>query len=98
MAKRIIWTKKSKSELFEIFEYWNTRNGSNLFSIKLNKLINKNLNQLLFVPEIGRITDIENVRVKQVNKYLIYYEVINENLYILSIRHEKRNPKNLILK
>jgi toxin YoeB len=69
-----------------------------MYSIKLNKLIDKTLDKLLYLPEIGRTTEIENVRVKLINKYLLYYEIINDDLYVLSIRHEKRNPETLNLK
>lgn len=98
MAKQIVWTNKAKKELMEILEYWMDRNKSNTFSKKLNKLIE---NQLLLIsqyPEIGRKTDIKDVKVKVIHKYLLYYEIIGENLYVLTIRHGSKNPKTSKIK
>lgn len=98
MAKQIVWTNKAKKELIEILEYWMDRNKSNTFSKKLNKLIE---NQLLLIsqyPEIGRKTDIKDVKVKVIHKYLLYYEIIDENLYVLTIRHGSKNPKTSKIK
>lgn len=98
MAKQIVWTNKAKKELIEILEYWMDRNKSNTFSKKLNKLIE---NQLLLIsqyPEIGRKTDIKNVKVKVIHKYLVYYEIIDENLYVLTIRHGSKNPETSKIK
>lgn len=98
MAKQIIWTVKAKNELIDILDYWNYRNKSTTFSKKLNNLITEQLCLILDFPETGRKTDIENVRVKIIQKYLLYYQLIDENLYVLTIRHGSKNPKSLRLK
>ena len=95
MVKQIVWTLKAKNELKEILHYWIWRNKSNTFSIKLNHLIEKQLHLAAKFPEIGRKTDIENVRVKFIHKYLLYYQVTNEILYVLTIRHGSKNPQTL---
>jgi toxin YoeB len=76
MAKQIIWTDRAQKERIAIFSYWNLRNGSNLFSRKLNELIKRNLLIIRDHPEIGQLTDKEKVRVKVVKDYLIFYEAI----------------------
>ena len=43
MVRTIIWTEKAKKELIEILKYWNNRNKSKSFSIKLNNLIEEQL-------------------------------------------------------
>lgn len=98
MVKQIIWSRRAQSELIEIFEYWNNRNKSNTFSIKLNFLIEEQLKLLIENPKIGRKTDIENVYIKIIHKYLLYYEVMGNQLHILTIRHGSENPKTLNLK
>lgn len=97
MAKRIIWTGKAKNELIEILKYWINRNKSNSFSIKLNNLIKDNLKLIAEFPKTGKKTDIPNVNVKIIHKYLLYYEVVDDNIYILTIRHGSKNPKALKL-
>ncbi len=98
MAEKIIWTVKAKKELIEILQYWIERNKSNNFSLKLNSLIESQLNLIIEQPKIGRKTDIPNVYIKVIHKYLLYYEFINNTLYILTIRHGSQNPKTLNIK
>ncbi|WP_407928655.1 hypothetical protein [Chryseobacterium sp. C-71] len=47
---------------------------------------------------MGRKTDIKDVKVKVIQKYLLYYEIIGENLYVLTIRHGSKNPKTSKIK
>jgi toxin YoeB len=98
MAGEIIWSPKAKSELIEILEYWVNRNKSNVYSLKLNQLIQEQLIFILEFPKIGRKTDIKNVYVKIIIDYLLYYEIEKGNLHVLTIRHGKKNPKTLALK
>jgi toxin YoeB len=95
MAGEIVWTLRAKKELFEILEYWNERNGTSSYSLKLNNLILVNLQKLIKQPKIGKVTNIENVRVQRVDKYYLYYEMEVNDLYVLSVRHVKRNPETL---
>ena len=95
MAKQIIWSRKAQNELLEILEYWVNRNKSNIFSLKLNFLIDEQLKLILEFPKIGRKTDIDNVYIKVIYKYLLYYEFQNGDLHILTIRHGSKNPDTL---
>ena len=97
MAKKIIWSRKAQVELIEILEYWINRNKSNTFSIKLNELVDQQLKLLTENPKIGRKTDIENVYIKVIHKYLLYYELVENELHVLTIRHGSKNPKTLKL-
>lgn len=98
MAQKIVWTQKAKRELIDILQYWVDRNKSNIFSLKLNSLIESQLNLILEQPKIGRKTDIPNVYIKVIHKYLLYYEFVNDTLYILTIRHGSQNSENIQLK
>lgn len=97
MVGEIVWTLRAKEELFEILEYWNERNGTSSYSLKLNSLILVNLQKLIKQPQIGKVTNIKNVRVQRVNRYYLYYEMLENDLYVLSVRHEKRNTETLDL-
>lgn len=98
MVRKIIWTENARGELFDIFEYWNDRNKSKLFSIRLNDLINLQLSLIAQFPLSARETHIPNVRVKIIHKYLLYYEIKKGALVILSIRHGSKDPETLRLK
>ncbi|MEO5562123.1 MAG: type II toxin-antitoxin system RelE/ParE family toxin [Chitinophagaceae bacterium] len=95
MAKRIIWTRKAQQDRKEILHYWRIRNHSTTYSKKLNELIKKAIALIAAHPHIGRRTSIKNVRIKLVSEYLIFYEEIEDNLFILSIWDNRRNPEEL---
>ncbi|MBU4538360.1 MAG: type II toxin-antitoxin system RelE/ParE family toxin [Weeksellaceae bacterium] len=95
MVRKIVWTDKARTELIEILTYWNNRNKSTTFSLKLNDLFEEQLNLMAEFPQLARTTDIPNVKVKVVQKYLLYYEFSDEYLYVLTVRHGGKNPKSL---
>jgi plasmid stabilization system protein ParE len=92
MAKRkVIWTQTANIERKEILEYWVLRNKSKTFSLKLNKLIIENVKALAEHPTTGRKTNNENVRVKIIREYLVFYEFSKNELIILSIWDGRRD-------
>jgi hypothetical protein len=54
VARRIVWTSSAKLQLKAIFEYFNFRNKSKLYSLKLNTQIQTELKILLLQPNIGK--------------------------------------------
>jgi toxin YoeB len=95
MAKQIIWTKRSQDDRKAILHYWKAHNQSNTYSIKLNGLIKKAVALIAAHPHIGRRTDMENVRVKLVRDYLIFYQENETHVFILSIWDNRRNPEEV---
>src|SRR5690554_5127905 len=98
MAKRIVWTVNAQRERREILRYWVERNKSAAYSKKLNKLFKESINLLKIRPESGRKSDIENVRIKIVRDYLIFYETTPDILFILSIWDSHQDPNILNVK
>jgi toxin YoeB len=99
MAKRkIIWTQKAHQERKEILAYWIERNQSKAYSIKLNKLINDTIRLSAQYPDIGRKTTLENVRVKVIRDYLLFYEIHKTTLVVLTIWDSRRDEKTLKIK
>ena len=92
MAKKIIWSLKAQVNRKGILTYWNNRNKSNTYSIKLKILFKEAVIIISKFPEVGRLTDIENVRVRLVKDYMIVYETSSNNIYILLIWDGRRNP------
>lgn len=95
MAKQIIWSLKAQKDRKEILHYWRTHNQSSAYSKKLNELFKKAILLIANHPEIGRKTDFENVRVKLVRDYLIFYEATENTISILTIWDNRRNPEEL---
>ncbi len=52
MAKRkIVWSHRARIRLFEILEYFAVRNGNKIYSEKLYRQFNQELNLLLKHPD-----------------------------------------------
>jgi len=60
----------------------------------LNILIKKAISLIAIHPHIGRRTTI-GIRVKLVRDYLIFYEETDDQIFILSIWDNRRNPEEL---
>ena len=95
VARRIIWTTSAKIQLQEIFEYFNFRNKSKLYSIKLNTIIQTEIKKLLQLQEIGKKTNAVNVRGLLVENYFIFYEINEIHIIILSVWDTRQNPERL---
>ncbi len=97
MAKRKInWTEKANFERKEILQYWINRNKSKRYRIKLNKLFVETIKKTAENPMIGRKTDFdENIRVKIVRDYLLFYKFDDKQLKVLSIWDGNRDDNKL---
>jgi len=94
MGKRITWTHQAHNDRKEILLYWKHRNQSSAYSKKLNKLFKTAIHLISAHPNIGRKTNIESVRVKLVREYLLFYEIAEEEIFVLSIWDNRRDPKD----
>ena len=94
-GRRIIWTATAKKQLQEIFEYFNFKNKSKLYSFKLNRIIQTELKSLLLQSNIGKKTDIVNVRGLLIENYFVFYEINQKDIVILSVWDTRQNPKKL---
>ncbi len=92
MAKQITWTQQAHRDRKEILLYWKKRSQSAAYSRKLNALIKTAIYLVAAHPNVGRKTDIENVRVKLVRDYLVFYEIGEDQIFILSIWDSRKNP------
>ena len=95
MAYQIVWTEKANVERQHILQFGIENNKSKIFSLKLNKLFISAIRDIAKRPNIGRKTEFDNVRVKIIRGYLIFYEVIKTNLVILSVWDGRRDKKSL---
>ncbi len=92
-ARRIVWTATAKLQLKAIFEYFNFRNKSKSYSLKLNALIQTELKIVLQQPNIGKKTDSINVRGLLIENYYIFYETTETHIIILSVWDTRQDPK-----
>jgi plasmid stabilization system protein ParE len=92
MVKRVVWSARARKELIEILKYWNNRNKSNVYSVKLNGLILNRVKIAAKMPESGMPSDDTQARVLIVKDYSIYYDIYQSHIEILTIWDNRRNP------
>lgn len=96
MAKRIIvWSKTAKLELKDIFEYFNFRNKSKTYSLKLNRIIQTELQLLILQPNIGKKTNSIAIRGLIIENYIVFYETNEIHIIILSVWDTRQSPERL---
>lgn len=95
MAKRVIWSEDAFQDKVQIFTYWNSRNKSNLYSRKLNRLFKDTIKSILEAATLGRKTNIENVKRIIARDYFIIYEESETILTILRIWDSRQDPNKL---
>ena len=98
MAKKVKWSPLAERKFEEILAYWTNRNKSESFSEKLIDLFEDATELIASFPEMGRSTDLENVRQKLVRDYLIFYEVDGEIINILTVWDPREDPDKLELR
>jgi toxin YoeB len=98
MAKReVIWSIRAKNDRLKILEFWIENNKSALYSRKLNILFKEATNFISEYPTVGKQTDDKDVRFKIVRDYLMFYEINESAVVILTIFDSRRNPEKLKL-
>lgn len=95
--KKIVWASNAKTQLLEILEYFIIRNKSNSYSIKLHKIFKSQIALLVTKPEIGKKSSIDNVRGLIIEDYIVFYEINDKHIVILSIWDCRQNPNKLNL-
>ncbi|MDP3359826.1 MAG: type II toxin-antitoxin system RelE/ParE family toxin [Lutibacter sp.] len=97
VRKKIIWSLRAKKELKITLEYFNKRNGSTIYSLKILSEV-EDLTKMLSKSEfIGRLTSNKRTRVIPMKDYLIFYEINNDKIEILSFWDNRQDMKNSIL-
>jgi plasmid stabilization system protein ParE len=99
MAKRkIVWSNRAKIRLYAILDFYIVRNKSKVYSIKLQKLISKEVNLLLKQPDLGLKTSEDSTRGLIIENYIVYYEITDDKIIIHTIWDSRQNPDNKIIK
>ena len=99
MAKRkIVWSNRANKRLYGILEFYIERNKSKSYSIKLYKLLNKEVKLLLKYPDLGLKTSEESVRGLIIDAFIIYYEVMEDKIIIHTIWDYRQDPDRQIIK
>jgi len=95
MAKiRIEWSSEARLDLFDILDFYIRRNGSSLYSVRLNSKINNSIKLLSKNPMIGTKTDLDSVRALITGDYQILYEIFDQLILIIMVWDCRRKPED----
>lgn len=97
MAKKtIVWSKKANLELKGVLKFYTNRNGNTNYSLKILEKVEGLLKALIDNEYIGRLTNNKKTRVIAMDVYLIFYEIQNNQIEVLSFWDNRQNPKRRI--
>jgi plasmid stabilization system protein ParE len=97
MAKRVIWSFRARNDRQTILEHWHDRNGNKDYSSKLAEGFRETIRYIAEHNYIGVATDEKNVRIAVCERYLIFYEIKEESVEVLTVWDSRRDPQNLTL-
>ncbi len=95
MAKKIIWSRNAQNDRKEILAYWNNRNKSTFYSIKLNTLFNEAAELISKYSKTGKIAGYNETRIKIVREYLMVYRETETSIFIITIWDGRQDPLKL---
>ncbi len=95
MAKKVVWTQTAIQDRVKIYQYLANKNKSNLYSEKLERLFDEGAKLLSEFPEIGTQTDFQNIRVKVIRTYKLFYLNQPDSIQILRVWHTGQDPDKL---
>ena len=98
MARRLIWSVVARNSRKNIFDYWNNRNKSKVYSRKLNVLFTTNLKIVVQLPELGKPTFREDSKFIIVSHFEIIYKITLDEIVVLDIWDTRQNPQNFPIK
>jgi plasmid stabilization system protein ParE len=85
MAKEIVWSQQAINSRKNILNYWVLKNQSTAYSNKLDELFREAVMLISKYPNIGKLTDIKNVRAKKLRDYIIFYQEVDNKIHIFGI-------------
>ena len=93
---KLFWTETAIRQRNFIFDYWNERNKSNSYSIKLNTKIKERTTLLKITPEIGKRTEFKNTYTVSLGHYSIFYQFDSSKVIITAFWDNRQNPRKLL--
>lgn len=96
MVRRLIWSIEARNSRKSIFEYWNNRNKSKVYSRKLNLLFTENLAIVLKLPEFGISTTTTDIKFIIVSHFELVYKITQTEIVVIDVWDTRQNPENFL--
>jgi len=95
MNKSLVWSERAKKDLSLIASFYDNRNGSSIYSKKLLKTFRSAASIIQKNPSISIDTVFEGVKAFIILDYILFYEVLEQHIFILTVCDSRRNPQQL---
>jgi toxin YoeB len=90
---KIVWSDVANEKLEEILFFYLVRNESETYSKKLFRKFMQDIRLLSHAPNIGITTKLKNVRGLIIEEFIVYYEIKEDTVLILTIWDCSQNPE-----
>ena len=96
VVRKLKWTSTALRQRNRVFDYWNKRNKSDLYSKKLNLKIKERTALLKSYPELGMETSSSKTRVLYMSYYSILYQFTKQQIIITGFWDNRQEPAKLL--
>ncbi|MBR6141812.1 MAG: type II toxin-antitoxin system RelE/ParE family toxin [Bacteroidaceae bacterium] len=93
MALEISYSPLFADNLESILMFFDERNGSDVFSKKLLKMIHRQIRLLSTMPDIGSLTNFPGVRILFVERFGIEYQIRDKSILVIDIFNCQTDPE-----
>jgi addiction module RelE/StbE family toxin len=97
VKRKIEWSSQANADLSKILKFFYIRNGSKRYSKKLNSKLRKSIGLLSKHPLLGIQSDVDNIRALVEGDYVIFYQLTEDTVRVISIWDCRQNPVNLTI-
>lgn len=91
--KQIVWSPRANEEFKSILEFYLDRNESNSYSLKLLNAVDSLLILIKEHNNLGRLSSNKTTRVLPFESFLLFYEIEEQKIHVMSIWDNRQNPK-----
>ena len=84
VEKQIVWSEHAKIQLANVLEFYFIRNENSIYSLKILDEVEDLLITLSKSEMIGRLTSNKFTRVISMKVYLVFYEITEKEITIVS--------------
>lgn len=94
--KRIVWSERAETEFRSVLEFYNERNGSTRYSLKIVGAVERLFWVLQKNNYLGRLSDNRKTRVINMDVFLVFYEISPHRIEIVSFWDNRQAPEKRI--
>ena len=92
--KQVVWSHGASQEFESILEFYIERNKSNAYSFKLLSTVDQLIKLVQENNAIGRLSDDHITRILSFETFLLFYQISDQTIEIMSVWDNRQNPIN----